>query len=421
MTWVRELSKITKLQQFINNIFASFQKNKAAADNIEGALLDLAIYDDCYPHPASGFRLEEISFLLQHIPNSKVFTSGSTYTSFNLPPELHKEHVQNLITAVSDLKNKIEIVTSPVPTKCRLFYCIFLNNIHLNISWLEKSSTPFAFTLYPGGGFSPGNSESDLKLKKVFSSPCFRKVIVTQKQTRNYLLTNGFCGEKDMLFVFGVVIPQSSLLADQQAKTYFKKDKITFDICFCAMKYTPLGEDKGYPIFIEFCKLMSVKYDFLRFHVIGGFDKHVIDVCGINEKIHFYGVLNYDRLKQVFINTDLIISPNEPGKANKGAFDLFPLGTVIEAALNEVVVMLTDPFEENDYFTNGEELLLIKPDVDEMIAVFESAIADIDKFYEVAKRGKAKFRSIYSNEYQLKPRINLLNSLIKQETAMNAK
>ena len=33
---------------------------------------DLVIYDDIYPHPASGFRMEEFTYLLQSIPTSVV-------------------------------------------------------------------------------------------------------------------------------------------------------------------------------------------------------------------------------------------------------------------------------------------------------------------------------------------------------------
>ena len=111
------------------------------------------------------------------------------------------------------------------------------------------------------------------------------------------------------------------------------------------------------------------------------------------------------------ISTLLNISSKDLDK--KGAFDGFPLGTVIEAAFNEVVVMLTDSFNENEYFEDEKELVIIQPNVQDMVNKFDSLVKDFDKFYAIGKKGKARFQYIYSNNYQLKPRINLLKSLVK--------
>ena len=38
------------------------------------------------------------------------------------------------------------------------------------------------------------------------------------------------------------------------SKSFYKKTKNTFDICFVAYKYMEKGLDKGYDIFIQVCK-----------------------------------------------------------------------------------------------------------------------------------------------------------------------
>ena len=207
--------------------------------------------------------------------------------------------------------------------KPRLFYCLFLNNVFKNLSWLQKNKIPFLFTLYPGGGFVTGDTVVNEKLRSVFSSPYFKKVIVTQQVTMNYLLENKFCDELSTAFIFGSVGPQISLTNAYITKLLYGKDKDCFDICFCAVKYSSLGADKGYPLFISFIKAISKKYKFLRFHVIGNFDKNVIAIEEIEKQITFYGSKPYDQLRLIFKNIDLIVSPNEPGKLSKGAFDGF--------------------------------------------------------------------------------------------------
>lgn len=394
---------------FISSIF----KSDKIRYRKKAFLYDLIIYDDAYPHPSSGFRLAEFNFLLNSIQNSKAILTGNTYTHFNLPIELHQKHISDLEQADSALKGKMEFIVGDVNINCKLFYCIFLNNIYANLEWIQKNKTPFIFTLYPGGGFSIGVAEIDAKLKKIFSSKFFRKVIVTQRRTFDYLVENKFCSQSDILYVFGVVVPQPHFLnSNLTTKKYFGVNKSFFDICFCAAKYTTYGEDKGYPLFVEFMKIIYKKYSFIRFHIIGGFDKHTINVDEVEEVVTFYGYQDYSNLKSIFEATDLVISPNQPNKFGKGAFDGFPLGTVIEAALNGVVVMLTDPFNENVYFEEGEDIIIIKPSVEDIVTKFESLLDDMAVFYGIAENGRKKFQYLYSTDYQLKPRLNLLQSAI---------
>jgi glycosyltransferase involved in cell wall biosynthesis len=395
----------------MRKLILSFFKKKGIAPKKQDFIYDLIVFDDLYPHPGSGFRLEELSYLLKNVTNSQAVVSGISYQNFNLPDDLHQLHIDGLIKENIDLTGKIVKPHGSININCRLFYCIFLNNIYQNLDWLEKYKIPFAFTLYPGGGFLIDDVEITQKLKKVFSSKYFKKVIVTQQKTYNYLLQNNFCKQEDILFIFGVVVPQVSFINDV-VKSYYGKHKDSFDICFFAAKTSPLGENKGYPLFVEFMKIIAPKYKFVRFHIIGGFDETVIDVTQIEDKITFYGYQEYSALKKIFSAVDLIISPNVPDKLGKGSFDGFPLGTVIEAALNEVVVMLTDSFNENNYFEDGEKLIIIQPNLQDIVEKFETSVNDLSRFYSIAKNGKTKFQHIYSNDFQMKPRLDMIQSLI---------
>jgi len=87
----------------------------------------------------------------------------------------------------------------------------FLTNIYENLVWLEKYKIPFVFTLYPGGGFQIEDFTSDYKLQKVLDSPQFRKVIVNQLFTKEYLISKKFCSADKIEFIFGCVVPQHSL------------------------------------------------------------------------------------------------------------------------------------------------------------------------------------------------------------------
>lgn len=394
------LRKIIKIKDFY--YFKGLKRN------------DLIIYDDIFPHPISGFRFEELTILLTEFDKSKIIISSKSYSLLKTSVADNKKHVKSLVSTNKDFKRKLVFRNGFININAKLFYCIFINNIYENLDWLEKHKIPFVFTLYPGGGFRMNDERSNFKLKRVLSSRMFRKVIVTQTITSNYLLKNDFCNEDQIEFIFGCVVPQNSLIKNSTTKKYYSQGKSTLDICFCAAKYMPKGTDKGYDVFIELAHALSQKYDFVHFHVIGGFDQNDIDVSKIKEKITFYGYQNFDELGRTFQKIDVIISPNKAFVLDNGSFDGFPLGTVVEAALNGVLVLLSDELQQNTTFVNNEQLIIIKSESNSIEKVMIDLIDNPKRIIEIANNGKHKFQEVYSNKVQMKPRIELLKQYMNK-------
>lgn len=374
--------------------------------------VDLLIYDDVFPHPVSGFRYEEFTVLLNEFQESRIALDPRSYRKMNSPRNLHKEHLSAALKENPNLKGKV--IPHRYLCQPRLFYCVFLSNIFRNLEWLEKYQIPFVFTLYPGGGFVVDHPETDKKLFRVLSSPLFRKVIVTQQYTKDYIINKSFCEKEKIEFIFGGVVPQKSLLSSNTERKQYLQNKETFDIAFCAAKYTPKGQDKGYDEFIEFARNIAEKYDFVRFHVIGGFDKEVLDVKSIEDKINFYGFLDFDELRTVFNLTDVIVSPNKPFKLRAGAFDGFPLGTVVEACLNGVVAIVSDELKQNKVFEPHEEIILIEPESRSIEKAVFRLINEPERIKLISKKARKKFSHVYSNDVQMIPRVNLLRKEISK-------
>jgi glycosyltransferase involved in cell wall biosynthesis len=376
---------------------------------------DLIIFDDIFPHPISGFRLEEFTYLLGEIKKSKIVTTSKAYPFLGSSVSEHIIDIKKYVNKNKILNGKINIKSRFCNINTKLFYCIFLNNIYENLCWINKFKIPFAFTLYPGGGFKVNDNGVDEKLKKVFSSPNFKKVIVTQLFTKEYLIDKNLCPENKIEFIFGCVIPQISITKKVIKKNKIIGEKKIFNLCFCAVKYTDKGEDKGYDLFIELAHKLVLKYDFLRFHVIGGFNKDDINIDKVIDNFTFYGYKKYEELPDVFKKMDVFLSPNRPFVLNDGEFDGFPLGTVIEAALNNVLVIVTDKLQQNSVFVNGEDIIIS----DCNLLSFEKEIIDLienpEKLINISNQGRQKFSQIYSNKIQMLPRSTLLNSIIKNE------
>jgi len=376
--------------------------------------VDLLIFDTIYPHPVSGFRFEEFTVLLTAFRDSKIIMSTAGYPILKTPVTEHKKHIAHLLQLNKPLRSKLKINKGFININASLFYCLFAGNIFVNLKWLDKYKIPFIFTLYPGGGFKVDDGISDMQLEKIFASPMFKKVFVTQLYTRDYLINKNFCKPENIEYIFGGVVPQNSLIKDLTDKRSYLINKTTFDICFCAAKYTPRGEDKGYDVFIDFARQIATKYDFIRFHIIGGFTENDLDITMIKDKIHFYGYQKFEALETIYKSMDVLVSPNKPFVLSKGAFDGFPLGTVVEAVLNGVVGIISDALNQNNIFIPNEELIIIESNSKSIEKEIIDLINQPEKLYFISEKGREKFVKVFSNEIQMEPRIELIRKEIKK-------
>jgi glycosyltransferase involved in cell wall biosynthesis len=227
------------------------------------------------------------------------------------------------------------------------------------------------------------------------------KVIVTTKITLDYLLNNNLCNENKILFIYGVVVNSSITKESDNAIRLIKKNKLSFDICFVAHKYSPEGKDKGYDIFIQVAKQLSKIHDNIKFHVVGNFNDTDIDITEIKLKIKFYNTLETSEFPDFYHGIDIILSPNSSFVLAPGAFDGFPTGACIEAGLNSVALFVTDDLNQNIFFKEGEEI------VNKILHYYLNPA----KLYSIANNGKEKIQAIYNLEAQMKPRIGILEKV----------
>jgi glycosyltransferase involved in cell wall biosynthesis len=294
-----------------------------------------------------------------------------------------------------------------------LGYTVFINNAFQFIEQFEQANLPFAFTLYPGGGFALDIASCEAKLRRVLTSPCFRKVIVTQKISHEYLLSKGWCAPSQIEFVYGCVIPATNQPEQTLAKRHYQQDKSTFDICFAAHKYMPRGVDKGYDIFIEAARALAKVHPDFRFHVVGSFNEQDIDVRELSDRLQFYGVQTTDFFTGFYPEMDMILSPNIPFTVGPGCFDGFPTGACMEAGVAGVAVFCTDSLQQNFVFREGEEIVIIPHDAQIICEQIEHYRRDYDALYRLSRKGQEAFRRVFGLEAQMAPRVRLLSAYLE--------
>jgi len=412
------LDLIDNYDKFLNFRFhENFLRYKELVDYEINETRDLLILDTVFPHPLSPFRYQEFISLLEHFNNSIVLTTGE-----HLPALKELRPIEEVIDEFEvirpDLASRTVAVSHEISSyHGRLAYVEFHYNIKVFIDSLEKCQIPFIFTLYPGGGFQVDVPESDSVLRRIFSSPLFRKVIVTQKLTYDYLIRKDFCDADQIEFIYGVVTP-TEMLEKSNNKKYYGVDKSTLDICFVAHKYIEKGIDKGYDVFIEVAKRTVKLFDDVNFHVVGSFSEEDLPLDGLEGRIKFYGLRSSDWLRSFYQEMDIILSPNVPFVLLEGSFDGFPTASCTEAGANGVVILCTDSLGLNIKFTDWEDIVLIPHDAEKITEIISQLRDDPAKIAEISKNGARKIREIYSYENQIVPRINLIQSqLDKEKTA----
>jgi len=362
----------------------------------------LIVLDDLFPSLATAFRIAEINAILSHFPTAVVYSSWPSRRGF-----------RNYATSYPGLAHRVRRFSPSRRLRGSAAYVVFLNNIFSYLERIEEARLPFVFELYPGGGFGLNEPTSNARLQRVFGSPMFSKVIVTQSIAREYLLQKKLCEEQKIEFIFGGVVSSDSLHDIPSQRARYGLDKETVDICFVADKYMPRGVDKGYDRYIECAHALSGRYPEARFHVVGNFTEVDVDVSALRDRITFYGFRFTSFFPRFYSRMDIILSPNMPFVLSPGKFDGFPTGCCIEAGLCGTAVFATDELGMNEErLRDGEEIVIISPEPQQIAETVGEYIANPEQLASLGQNGQRAIRRLFSLDVQMSPRLRVLSDLL---------
>ena len=371
----------------------------------------LLILDDIFPVLLSAFRIAEYNVYLERYPDATVHSTGTAYH--------HARETRPLSAVMQDyeavypaLAGRVQLFNVRELPAAGLIYTIFINNAYKFLPLAEATGTPLVFTLYPGGGFQLDDPKSDLKPRRVFASPSFRRAIVTQAVTLRYLLEKKFCAPEKIWSVFGGVLPTNQTSLTATPKRRFGVDKATLDICFVANKYMPGGVDEGYDVFLATARRLAAEFPAAHFHVEGTLTEADGDFTGIRERTTMHEILTTEALHRFIVDMDLILSPNLPSKLKLGAFDGFPTGNCEEAGLSGVAVFCTDELKLNTASKPDEEIVMLNKDLDAIFATVSDYCADSIRLHRLADRGPEAFQKVYALSAQMAPRFAVLDQFL---------
>jgi glycosyltransferase involved in cell wall biosynthesis len=373
-----------------------------------GAEPQIAVLDDFFPHKLSAFRYEEFHAYLEAMPGLSVHSIWPHWKWFGeerAPIEVFDEYGRENPAHAARVKPLYDGTFPPADA----YYAIFLSNIQKRVAQIEEQGRPFAFTMYPGGGFSIDVPETDECIKQVLGSSCFRKVIATQPLIRDYMVDKGFCAAEQVVFIHGGVVPRSAF-DPPPPKPRYGMAKAALDIAFVASKYSPVGADKGYDLFVETAKVLVALGIDARFHVVGNFAPELLDLGAAGPRFRFYGFRPREFFAMFYSLMDMFVSPTRPFIL-KGAFDGFPTGAAIEAGLQSVALLLTDPLGFNDFLRDGEDAVIVQAERDDIVARILQLASDPNRLAAIGENGRVALTASHGYDAQIAPRLAMLRSL----------
>jgi glycosyltransferase involved in cell wall biosynthesis len=387
----------------------------ASTTDLVGAVeyADLAIYDDVLPSPASPFRTLEYGHYLNFFPSSVLVSMEAWHFGF---AHAGLGDLRGALPLEERLKGRIVGLDRAQDLVPRLAYVTFLGNAQRLLPYFEARRIPFILQLYPGGSFEPNVQASDDHLRAVVHSPLCRKVIATQKLTREHLLDRIGCSPEKIALIYGGVFESRVGFDFDRDKRRFGAHKDTIDLCFVAHRYGDDMAQKGYDQFVEVARLLA-QDPRLRFHVVGDYTPDDLPLGEVAPKFQFHGPQPSAYFTEFYPRMDVILSANRPSRGSEGPFDGFPTGACMEAGFRGVLNCISDPLGLNVAFEDGREILLIDRDARRTAGRLTSLFADPDRLYGLARANWQRFLEVFDVNRQLWQRTSLIVAeLLREET-----
>lgn len=384
---------------------------------------ELAIIDDYIPNPVAGFRGSEFAYLLREIDNSVLFSIvGSVidkkkdYRYHNIKTkEQYVAGKRKFVSAERLKDSQLQPFFSWTKINCRLAYTVFLTNGTYLIDYFEQRKIRFILELYPGGSFCTVTDGPEFDhLKRVLGSEMLEKVIVTQKNSLEFVTANQLCDPAKIEFIYGVILSEDFLDIPPKELKY-AASKQTLDICFAAAKYMPRGLDKGYDIFVDMAHILLRKGYSFRFHVVGGFNEDDVPIDPeFRNQFHFYGFLKGREFTDFYKDKDIFVSPSRANTLARGAFDGFPTAACAEAGLHGLCLLLSDPLGLNMVFTHGTDTI-IPENIPGQFADFIINLANNpEEMYRIGETGKKTIQTHFGHQAQLVSRLSAITQSLQK-------
>lgn len=348
----------------------------------------LAVIDTSFPWKQSGFRYWENIQIYKQRPDTLFFATDLYKDEF--PSPVYNFQFFETIA-------KEEGITD--------IYCVFLNlvlsllgqcylpdgtympgsNPRISIRpFLEKNNINIHSTLYPGGGLDPSTSDEFLHIAAQNCKTIFTNI--------NEVLN---------------VIPDSiyhPVVINTEFYSYAPKLKPEpIQLTFSAHR----AERKGFPLLAQTFNQLD---DHFHLNIIGDWENELHLLT--NKNYTFYGLLDPERIKQVYEKTHIFIYT---GTQDQFAIDGFPTTAAVDAMATGCLLVSTNPRNDRFILKRNVDYLEVEANIDSIKATLYWVKKNFQQAMQIGENGSNKVK----NQFNYKSIVKSKLSHIFQSTINN--
>lgn len=296
----------------------------------------------------------------------------------------------------------------------RLVYITNIRETYAALENVELACVPFVFALNSEDGRALNDPNVDMKLKRIFRSPCFQNVIVTQQAFYDHIIREYSCPAESIALIPGGVMPEiQEELPSSKPRWGF--DKARLDICFITSTIAPFDKKtSGYEAFVEVMNAVASIHQDIFFHVVGPVSPSAINIVSLGDRVKFYGSLKWEEMNSLFIQMDIVLSLYFNRNSSSSIFENIPSDRCIEAGAHGVAILAAGEFDLGGHsFIDGEDIVIVKPDVKAIVAKILHYYDNPEALKAIGERCANTIRKQYCPETQMVLRVNLLREAIR--------
>lgn len=163
---------------------------------------DIVIIDSLFPQKEpDGDRNIQVNAFLNSMDNLNTYTMYTMYPDkdacftapYGISIDNFNENKEEYLKVYPQNERKLNHISPTFKYNFKLACSNLLGETYTLLPFYERNEIPFVFILHPDDIFVLNNESSDIMLKKIFESKYFKKVIILQKDIKDYLVDKRLC------------------------------------------------------------------------------------------------------------------------------------------------------------------------------------------------------------------------------------
>ncbi len=359
--------------------------------------VEIIILHDLFPSK-NDFRYQEFTSILREFPSSLLLS--------RIDGNYQRQHPEFGSRVMED-QGQFPLHLG------KLVYITAIGIAFANMQRIEEAGVPFVMSLSFEGGFTFRDADTDRQLKRIMSSPCFQKTIVTHQAICDYLVHQGLCA-REGIDVCNDGLMSSNFLQSPNVKQRWQYGKTSLDLCIIGRHvtaYDGVGDDR---VIAQLIRTLGEGHDDIHIHIYGSLDLGTEDLGFLGDRVKIYGPISAEKYDIFFKSVDIVLLCNLAGMVYPGSIDSFAAKICIEAGARGATILAAHEFSGvKGNFIHDPNIVAVRPNAAAIASEIERYYADPLALMTRGQMTAISIRATYHAQQHLMSRTGVLRAVLR--------